>query len=236
MRCAEIFARQHRIERHHAAIGGAEDDGQRIELAEPADEQIARDRERLHEQAGDQHRLDAEPVGEHAEQQAAAEPGEALDAVDADRRHRRDAADHGVAHHVEDRPGMRRAAQRRRSAPSTMNCGERNAWPTDMPALSPAGRGHAGGRAGGRRRGAPAAPPGSAAPRRECRWSAWRCASRRSVISQRANGEIVIGATPMPAETSETARLRLVVEPAGRGGDHRREEGARRQGRPGCRR
>src|SRR5258705_492909 len=30
------------------------------------------------------------------------------------------------------------------------------------------------------------------------------------VISQRANGEIVIGATPIPAETSETARLRLV--------------------------
>ena len=30
------------------------------------------------------------------------------------------------------------------------------------------------------------------------------------VMSQRANGEIVIGATPMPAETSETARLRCV--------------------------
>jgi hypothetical protein len=29
-------------------------------------------------------------------------------------------------------------------------------------------------------------------------------------ISQRANGEIVIGATPMPAETRETARLRLL--------------------------
>jgi len=28
-------------------------------------------------------------------------------------------------------------------------------------------------------------------------------------ISQRANGEIVIGATPMPADTSETARLRF---------------------------
>ena len=28
-------------------------------------------------------------------------------------------------------------------------------------------------------------------------------------MSQRANGEIVIGATPMPAETSETARPRL---------------------------
>ena len=30
------------------------------------------------------------------------------------------------------------------------------------------------------------------------------------VMSQRANGEIVIGATPIPAETSETARLRCV--------------------------
>ena len=33
-------------------------------------------------------------------------------------------------------------------------------------------------------------------------------------ISQRANGEIVIGATPMPAETSETARLRWVSNQA----------------------
>ena len=30
------------------------------------------------------------------------------------------------------------------------------------------------------------------------------------VINQRASGEIVIGATPMPAETSDTARLRCV--------------------------
>jgi hypothetical protein len=29
-------------------------------------------------------------------------------------------------------------------------------------------------------------------------------------ISQRANGDIVMGATPIPAETSDTARLRLV--------------------------
>jgi hypothetical protein len=28
-------------------------------------------------------------------------------------------------------------------------------------------------------------------------------------MSQRANGEMVMGATPMPAETSETAKLRL---------------------------
>src|SRR5438105_2521161 len=33
-------------------------------------------------------------------------------------------------------------------------------------------------------------------------------------ISQRANGEIVSGATPIPAETSETARLRWVSNQA----------------------
>ena len=35
-----------------------------------------------------------------------------------------------------------------------------------------------------------------------------------AVINQRANGEIVIGATPMPAETSDTARLRCVSNQA----------------------
>ncbi len=39
-----------------------------------------------------------------------AEPGETGHAVDGDRSERGDAADHGVAHHVEDRPGMRGAA------------------------------------------------------------------------------------------------------------------------------
>ena len=39
------------------------------------------------------------------------------------------------------------------------------------------------------------------------------CALRQSWLasSQAASGEIVIGATPMPAETSDTARLRLRV-------------------------
>ena len=35
-----------------------------------------------------------------------------------------------------------------------------------------------------------------------------------AVISQRANGEIVSGATPMPAETSDTARLRCLSNQA----------------------
>ena len=110
MRSAEILARQHGVERHHAAVGDAEDDGERVELAELADEEIGAGAQRLDHQAGDQHRLGAEPVGQHAEQQAAAQARQALDAVDADRRHRRDAAGDGVAHHVEDRAGVRRAA------------------------------------------------------------------------------------------------------------------------------
>ena len=40
---------------------------------------------------------------------------------------------------------------------------------------------------------------------------------------------MVIGAMPMPAETSDTASARPGVEPAGDGGDHRREEGAGRE-------
>ncbi len=48
---AEIFAHQHGVERHHAAIGGAEHHRQRVEFAELADREIGRDRQRLHEQA-----------------------------------------------------------------------------------------------------------------------------------------------------------------------------------------
>ena len=54
--------------------------------------------------------LGAEAIGQYAEQQPAAEAGEAGKAVDGDRGQGRDAADHGVAHQVEDRPGMRGAA------------------------------------------------------------------------------------------------------------------------------
>ena len=45
-------------------------------------------------------------------------------------------------------------------------------------------------------------------------------------MSHAANGDIVIGATPMPTDTSDTARPRCWVEPAHHGGDHRREEAA----------
>lgn len=106
----EIFPRQHGIERHHTAIGTAEDDGERIEFAEPADQEIGRKGCRLHQQAGDQHRLHPDPVGKAAIEQPATQSRQALDAVDADGGHRCDAADRRIVHHVEDRPGMRCAA------------------------------------------------------------------------------------------------------------------------------
>ena len=115
---AEKFAHQHGVERHHPAIGEAEHDRQRIEFAELEHREIGRDAQRLHQQAADQHRLGAETVRHRAEQQTAAESGKAGEAVDGDRGQRRNAADHGVAHHVEDRAGMRRAAGRNAPAPA----------------------------------------------------------------------------------------------------------------------
>ena len=108
---AEIFAREHGVERHHAAIGGPEHDRKRVERAQFANVEIAPDRERLHQQAADQNPLRTQPIGEEAEQEASAQAGQAFHAVDADRGHCRDAAEHGVADHVEDRPGMRGAAR-----------------------------------------------------------------------------------------------------------------------------
>lgn len=69
---AEGFARQDRIKRHYTTIGGAEDSREQIELAEPIDHKIARDRKSLHQQSRDQNRLGAEAVGEQTEQQAPA--------------------------------------------------------------------------------------------------------------------------------------------------------------------
>ncbi len=42
--------------------------------------------------------------------------------------------------------------------------------------------------------------------------------------SQAASGDMVMGAMPMPADTSETARLRCGIEPAGDARHHRRED------------
>ena len=41
--------------------------------------------------------------------------------------------------------------------------------------------------------------------------SSWRCASRNAVISQRDSGATSSEPSPMPAETSATARLRFAV-------------------------
>ena len=91
---AEIFAHQHGVERHHAAIGEAEDHRQRIELAELADREIgARPTCACTNRPPTRTVLGAEAIGQHAEQQAAAEAGEAGEAVDGDRGQRRDAAD-----------------------------------------------------------------------------------------------------------------------------------------------
>ncbi len=46
-------------------------------------------------------------------------------------------------------------------------------------------------------------------------------------ISQAASGDMVIGAMPMPAETSDTASLRLVSNQPVTAGHHRREDRGR---------
>ena len=55
--------------------------------------------------------LGAEPVAEQAERDAAAHARQPFDAVDRDRRDQRDAAGDGIAHGMEDRTGMRGAAE-----------------------------------------------------------------------------------------------------------------------------
>ena len=56
---AERFTRQGGIERHGAAIGGAEDEGHGVEAAELVDGQVGHRSKRLHEQAHHEHRLGA---------------------------------------------------------------------------------------------------------------------------------------------------------------------------------
>src|ERR1700722_10830792 len=90
-----------------------------------------------------------------------------------------------------------------------MNCGERSAWARDI--------------SGGASPSAAAAlPRASAGGRRtksetgimmEATTAAITCIEVRQswlVTSQAASGDMIIGATPMPADTRETARLRWV--------------------------
>ena len=112
---AEIVAREDEVERHHAGIGHAEDDGEHVEVRQLAHVDVDVDGDRLEREAGDEHAADAEAVGGDAEQQPAEEARETLDAVDARGRERRGAADHGVADGVEDRAGMGGAAEEERA-------------------------------------------------------------------------------------------------------------------------
>src|SRR6478752_2336780 len=102
------------------------------------------------------------------------------------------------------------AQQKKLVASRIRNCGERSASPIDISPCatpSPAGAATACASAGGRRTrnetGIMMAPTTSATICIEVRQS-W------PETSQAASGAIVIGAMPMPADTSETARLRWV--------------------------
>src|SRR5579863_4709337 len=97
--------------------------------------------------------------------------------------------------------------QPKNTSARTMNCGDRNAGPREVttPGVgggAPAPLARPGARrtnsAAGIRRHQAATPMTSIAVRQS-----------EAEISQRANGDTVIGATPMPAETKETARARF---------------------------
>src|SRR3954454_8688955 len=104
------------------------------------------------------------------------------------------------------------AQHRKKVVARTANCGVLNARAAERPVLSLGvlwpGAGSASAETGGVRTSSAAGmsriqaptPTIAMAVRQSYSWS-----------SHAAKGEMVIGATPMPAETSETARLRLVV-------------------------
>src|SRR4051812_19608432 len=100
------------------------------------------------------------------------------------------------------------AQQKKLVAASTRNCGERSAFANGMSAGPSAGASatppsSAGGRP---TRNEPGTPPAATTPATisiEVRQS-W------CEISHAASGDMVIGAVPMPADTSDTARLRWV--------------------------
>ncbi|MGY3036571.1 hypothetical protein ACVIIV_005741 [Bradyrhizobium sp. USDA 4354] len=102
------------------------------------------------------------------------------------------------------------AQQKKLVASKMRNCGERSASPIDIsfcPAASPAGTATACASAGGRRTRKDAGIMMAATT------SAMICIEVRQSwpeTSQAASGDIVIGAMPMPAETSDTARPRFV--------------------------
>src|ERR1700693_2179049 len=101
------------------------------------------------------------------------------------------------------------AQQKKFVSSRMMNCGERSACASDLPAfaVSPEGADGAASSAGARRTSSETGIMIAATTR------ATICIEVRQLwceTSHAANGAMVIGAIPMPAETSDTARLRWV--------------------------
>src|ERR1700675_2496759 len=102
------------------------------------------------------------------------------------------------------------AQQKKLVSSNTMNCGERKACASDISscgALSPTGVEGAASSAGARR------TKSETGIMMQATTTATICIEVRQSwfeISQAASGDIVIGAMPMPADTSDTARLRWV--------------------------
>src|SRR6202034_4932146 len=97
----EIVAHQHGVERHHAAIGKAEDEGDAVELYDIAGEEVRSSRHGLHDKACDENWLGAQAVAEITEQHAPAQSGEPFEGIDCHRGHGRYAAAHGAGNRVE---------------------------------------------------------------------------------------------------------------------------------------
>src|ERR1700682_1579969 len=102
------------------------------------------------------------------------------------------------------------AQQKKFVSSRTMNCGERNACASDISdcgALSPAGVEGAASSAGARR------TSSETGIMMQATTAATICIEVRQSwfeTTQAASGDMCIGAMPMPADTSETARLRCV--------------------------
>ena len=110
MRAPKILAHQDGVERHHAAIGEAEHDATARRIRRAGRPRDRSRRQRLHDRPATSTGLAPTRSASTPNSSRPPRPEKPGEAVDRDRRHRRDAADHGVADHVEDRPGMRGAA------------------------------------------------------------------------------------------------------------------------------
>src|SRR5437899_6144571 len=111
---AEVLAHEDRVERHHAAIGEAEHQRERIEARGVAREEVEAHGDRLQREPADQHALGADPVGHEAAEDLAAERGEAGRGEHGGGRNRRHAVVDRVGDHVKDRCRVRRATREER--------------------------------------------------------------------------------------------------------------------------